>query len=159
MDTSEKSDKNKPSEEDNLAQALNTQQIQTKLDEMLSLFDQLSQTLKEIGGWSQSTLQLFLMEWLRNVAVAKRILLCQLLFIPLFIIFIFSLCVCIGIVAYSLTSQKMVGVGSFLIVFTAVLVSLIVWQKYLLRFVGFKETISQVKEGIDVISKAAKSVD
>lgn len=159
MDTSEKSDKNKPSEEDNLAQALNTQQIQTKLDEMLSLFDQLSQTLKEIGGWSQSTLQLFLMEWLRNVAVAKRILLCQLLFIPLFIIFIFSLCVCIGIVAYSLTSHLLVGVGSFLIVFTAVLVSLIVWQKYLLRFVGFKETISQVKEGIDVISKAAKSVD
>jgi len=159
MDTNDLSDKNNTSEESHLNEPSNAQKIQDKFDEISNLVDQLSQTLQEIGGWSQSTLQLFFMEWLRNVAAAKKILVCQILFILLIILFIFSLCVSIGIVFYSITGHLLIGVASFLIAFSAVLLALFFWQKHLLRFLGFKQTISQVKEGMDVISKATKSFD
>ena len=121
--------------------------------------DEMNVNVEEIGQWSEATVQLFFMEVLRNVAAAKQFFVCQLLFIPLLVLFIFSLCVCTGIVLYSITLNILIGVGGFLIAMLLVLVGLLYWQKRLIRFFGFKETVSQLKEGIDVISKASKSFD
>ncbi|UJF22647.1 hypothetical protein [Shewanella sp. OMA3-2] len=138
---------------------LKSPEINTNVDDIADIFNKISSMTQEVGKWSEATVQLFFTEVLRNVAAAKQFFVCQLLFIPLLILFIFSLCVCVGIVSYSLTQNMLIGVGAFLLVMSSVLVGLIYWQKYLLRFFGFKDTISQLKEGIDVISKASKSFD
>jgi hypothetical protein len=129
------------------------------VEEIKDIFNKASKLAQEVGQWSESTVQLFFMEILRNVAAAKQFLVCQLLFIPLLVLFIFSLCVCSGIVIYSLTDSIFIGLGVFLLTMMLVLVGLLYWQKRLIRFFGFKDTVSQLKEGIDVISKASKSFD
>lgn len=141
------------------ADTFNTETLGVKFDEITDVFNKVSKIAQEAGQWSESTIKLFFIEILRNVEAAKRFAVCQLLFIPLLILFIFSICICIGIIAYSLTSNLLIAVGMFLSAMGLVLVALAYWQKYLMRFFGFKATIAQLKEGADVISKAAKSFD
>ena len=136
---------------------VNSDEMNVNVEEIKDIFNKVSKLAQEVGQWSESTVQLFFMEVLRNVAAAKQFFVCQLLFIPLLVLFIFSLCVCTGIVLYSITLNILIGVGGFLIAMMLVLVGLLYWQKRLIRFFGFKETVSQLKEGIDVISKASKS--
>jgi hypothetical protein len=138
---------------------VNSDEMNVNVEEIKDIFNKVSKLAQEVGQWSESTVQLFFMEVLRNVAAAKQFFVCQLLFIPLLVLFIFSLCVCTGIVLYSITLNILIGVGGFLIAMMLVLVGLLYWQKRLIRFFGFKETVSQLKEGIDVISKASKSFD
>ena len=138
---------------------VNSDEMNVNVEEIKDIFNKVSKLAQEVGQWSESTVQLFFMEVLRNVAAAKQCFVCQLLFIPLLVLFIFSLCVCTGIVLYSITLNILIGVGGFLIAMMLVLVGLLYWQKRLIRFFGFKETVSQLKEGIDVISKASKSFD
>lgn len=138
---------------------LNTDEISVKIDEISDVFNKASKIAQEVGHWSESTVQLFFIEIQRNIEAAKRFVACQLLFIPLLILFIFSSCVSVGIVVYSITGNLLIGVGSFLLIMALVLIGLIYWQKYLIRFFGFKDTIAQLKEGADVISKATKSFD
>ncbi|AZG72153.1 hypothetical protein SHLI107390_06275 [Shewanella livingstonensis] len=138
---------------------VNSDEMNVNVEEIKDIFNKVSKLAQEVGQWSESTVQLFFMEVLRNVAAAKQFFVCQLLFIPLLVLFIFSLCVCTGIVLYSITLNILIGVGGFLLAMMLVLVGLLYWQKRLIRFFGFKETVSQLKEGIDVISKASKSFD
>ncbi|KVX02187.1 hypothetical protein AWJ07_15335 [Shewanella frigidimarina] len=138
---------------------VNSDEMNVNVEEIKDIFNKVSKLAQEVGQWSESTVQLFFMEVLRNVAAAKQFFVCQLLFIPLLVLFIFSLCVCTGIVLYSITLNTFIGVGGFLLAMMLVLVGLLYWQKRLIRFFGFKETVSQLKEGIDVISKASKSFD
>ncbi|MGI2111017.1 hypothetical protein ACRN9C_16735 [Shewanella frigidimarina] len=138
---------------------VNSDEMNVNVEEIKDIFNKVSKLAQEVGQWSESTVQLFFMEVLRNVAAAKQFFVCQLLFIPLLVLFIFSLCVCTGIVLYSITLNTLIGVGGFLLAMMLVLVGLLYWQKRLIRFFGFKETVSQLKEGIDVISKASKSFD
>lgn len=138
---------------------VNSDEMNVNVEEIKDIFNKVSKLAQEVGQWSESTVQLFFMEVLRNVAAAKQFFVCQLLFIPLLVLFIFSLCVCTGIVLYSITLNILIGVGGFLIAMMLVLVGLLYWQKRLISFFGFKETVSQLKEGIDVISKASKSFD
>ena len=138
---------------------VNSDEMNVNVEEIKDIFNKVSKLAQEVGQWSESTVQLFFMEVLRNVAAAKQFFVCQLLFIPLLVLFIFSLCVCSGIVIYSLTDSIFIGLGVFLLTMMLVLVGLLYWQKRLIRFFGFKDTVSQLKEGIDVISKASKSFD
>jgi hypothetical protein len=137
----------------------NSDEVNVKVEEIKDIFNKVSKLTQEVGQWSESTVQLFFIEILRNVAAAKKFFVCQLLFIPLLVLFIFSLCVCTGIMIYSITHSIFIGLGIFLLAMMLVLVGLIYWQKRLIRFFGFKDTVSQLKEGIDVISKASKSFD
>ena len=138
---------------------LNAETLGIKIDEITDVFNKASKIAQEAGQWSESTIKLFFIEILRNIEAAKRFAVCQLVFIPLLILFIFSLCICIGIVAYSLTYNVLIAVGLFLLAMGLVLLGLAYWQKHLMKFFGFKATIAQLKEGADVISKAAKSFD
>ena len=138
---------------------LNAETLGIKIDEITDVFNKVSKIAQEAGQWSESTIKLFFIEILRNIEAAKRFAVCQLVFIPLLILFIFSLCICIGIVAYSLTYNVLIAVGLFLLAMGLVLLGLAYWQKHLMKFFGFKATIAQLKEGADVISKAAKSFD
>ncbi|WP_413479011.1 phage holin family protein [Vibrio hibernica] len=133
--------------------------ITNKIDEIKSAFNQVSKVITEVGQWSESTAQLFYLEVQRNIAAAKQSIICQVLFIPLLILFIFSLCISIGVVAYVLTQNVLIGIGLFLFAMGLILAGLIYWQKRLIRSFGFNETISQLKEGVDVITKAAQSRD
>lgn len=137
----------------------NSDEVNANVDEITDIFNKVSKVAQDIGQWSESTVQLFFMEVSRNVVVAKKLLVCQLLFIPLLVLFIFSICVSVGIVSYSITHNMLIGVGLFLFTMSMVLVGLVYWQKYLMQFFGFKDTISQLKEGMDVISKASQSLD
>jgi len=138
---------------------VNSDEVNVKVDEIKDIFNKISKLTQEVGQWSESTVQLFFIEILRNIVAAKKFFICQLLFIPLLVLFIFSLCVCTGIMIYSITHSIFIGLGIFLLAMMLVLVGLIYWQKRLIRFFGFKDTVSQLKEGIDVISKASKSFD
>ena len=138
---------------------LNAETLGIKIDEITDVFNKVSKIAQEAGQWSESTIKLFFIEILRNIEAAKRFAVCQLVFIPLLILFIFSLCICIGIIAYSLTYNVLIAVGLFLLAMGLVLLGLAYWQKHLMKFFGFKATIAQLKEGADVISKAAKSFD
>lgn len=137
----------------------NSDEVNANVDEITDIFNKVSKVAQDIGQWSESTVQLFFMEVSRNIVVAKKFLVCQLLFIPLLVLFIFSICVSVGIVSYSITHNMLIGVGLFLFTMSMVLVGLVYWQKYLMQFFGFKDTISQLKEGMDVISKASQSLD
>jgi hypothetical protein len=138
---------------------VNSDEVNVKVEEIKDIFNKVSKLTQEVGQWSESTVQLFFIEILRNVAAAKKLFVCQLLFIPLLVLFIFSLCVCTGIMIYSITHSIFIGLGIFLLTMMLVLVGLIYWQKRLISFFGFKDTVAQLKEGIDVISKASKSFD
>ncbi|MBD1573379.1 hypothetical protein HC725_08840 [Vibrio sp. S17_S38] len=133
--------------------------ITDKVDEIKSAFNQVSKVITEVGQWSESTAQLFYLEVQRNIAATKQSIICQILFIPLLILFIFSLCISIGVVNYVLTQNVLIGIGLFLFAMILILTGLIYWQTRLIRSFGFKETISQLKEGLDVITKTAQSRD
>jgi hypothetical protein len=149
-------DENKISEADSLDNLLDTQNLSVKIDEILDVFNKVSALTEELGQWSKSTVQLFFMEVLRNVNAAKQIFLCQLLFIPLLILFVFSLCVTAGVVAYTITLNILIGFAFFILAMSAVLGGLVFWQKHLMSFLGFNSTLEQLKEAADVISKATK---
>ena len=138
---------------------LDTEKIDQKIDEVSTLFNKLSETIDTLGKWSESTIQVFFMELLRSVTASKQFLLCQILFIPLLILFIFSTCIATGIVLYSLTGHLLIAVGTFLLSMIVVLGALAYWQKKLMKMIGFTNTMAQIKEGIDVVSKASKSLD
>jgi len=152
-------DENKISDDTQPDNLFDTEQIEKKIDEVSSLFNKLSDTIDTLGKWSESTIQVFFMELLRSVNASKQFLLCQVLFIPLLILFFFSTCIAVGIVFYSLTGQVLIGVGTFLLSMIAILGALAYWQKRLMKMIGFTETIAQMKEGVDVVSKASKSLD
>jgi len=158
-DTKEVLNEDKISDGTKTDSLLNSEELNVKIDEIKDIFNKVSTVAQEVGSWSESTIQLFFTEVLRNVAAAKQFFVCQLLFIPLVVLFIFSLCVCVGIITYSLTASLLIAVGLFIFAMLLVLAGLIYWQKYLLRFFGFKDTVSQLKEGLDVIAKASKSFD
>ena len=138
---------------------LNTSEFSAQIDEIKDVFNRVSVLSQEVSRWSESTLQLFLIEVQRNVVAAKHLLLCQLLFIPLLILFVFSVCVCAGGLAYYFTGNLLAAIGTFLITIIAVLGGLAYWQKCLLKHVGFNDTIAQLEEGVNVIYKAAQSGD
>ena len=152
-------DENKISDDTKPDNLLDAEKIEQKFNELNSMFDKLSDTLDSLGKWSESTIQVFFMELLRSINASKQFLLCQALFIPLLILFVFSTCIAIGIVFYSLTGQLLIGVGTFLLSMVAVLIGLAYWQKRLMKMIGFTNTMAQIKEGIDVVSKASKSID
>lgn len=149
-------DENKISDTESTESVLDKQNVNVKIDEVIDVFNKLSALTEEVGQWSKSTIQLFFMEVLRNIASAKQLFFCQLLFIPLLILFIFSLCITVGVIAYTISLNILVGLLFFILAMSAVLGGLIFWQKYLIGFLGFKDTLEQLKEGADVISKATK---
>ncbi|WP_027696658.1 hypothetical protein [Vibrio litoralis] len=158
-DTKKVLHENEPSDDFQADAPSNSQGITEKLDEIKTLLNQASSVIAEVGQWSESTAQLFYLEVQRNLAAAKQSIICQLLLIPLLIMFIFSACVCVGIASYALTQNLLIGIAAFLFSMGVILIGLIFWQKRLIRFFGFQETMSQLKEGIDVISKATQSRD
>ena len=62
---------------------LNSDGIDVKIDDLKDVFNKVSNIAQEAGQWSESTIKLFFVEILRNVAAAQRFVVCQLLFIPL----------------------------------------------------------------------------
>jgi len=151
---------NNNSNEDTQADSrLNASQFNEQLDEFKELFNRVSILSQEVGRWSESTLQLFFLEVQRNMAAAKQFFFCQVLFIPLLVLFVFSLCICAGGVGYYFSHDLLVGMSMFLITISLTLVGLAYWQKRLLKHLGFKDTIAQLEEGVDVIYKASQSKD
>ena len=136
--------------------SLNSSEFKVKFDEFNDIFSKLSQLMKQAGDWSESTAKLFLLELTRNFSVIYKLFFLQTLFIPLLIIFILSLCVFLAIVSYSFYNSIVLSSGTFIISLFCVLSLLAYWQKKLSVFLGFGETVAQVKEGLDVITKATK---
>lgn len=144
---------------DQIDSLLNSSEFKVKLDEFNDILSKLSKLIKEVGSWSESTAKLFLLELSRNFTVTYKILFCLILFIPLLIIFILSLCAFSAIVVYSFYSNIVIASGIFLTSLFIVLLLLAYWQKKLSVFLGFEETVSQIKEGLDVITNATKQGD
>jgi hypothetical protein len=141
---------------DHIENLLNSSEFNIKMDEFKYIFDKAFSLIKELGKWSESTAQLFFMEILRNFNVAYKILFCQILFIPLLVIFILSICIFLGIIGYSFYDNLIIASGIFLTSLFMVLAFLLYWQKKLSQFLGFEQTILQVKEGVDVIINTSK---
>ncbi|MDV7105836.1 hypothetical protein R3X26_15635 [Vibrio sp. TH_r3] len=105
--------------------------------------------------WSKSTIELFFLELSNSVAACKRAVACQLIFISLFMMFLFSASVGVGVVIYSFTSNLAVSYGGFILSLGLILVGLVLFQKYVIQFIGFHHTKQQVEEGIDVLAQFA----
>lgn len=136
------------------AQEQDIQQTINGLSCILSQLDQLTQSLK---AWSGSTLDLFLLEVKINASAARQILLCTIVFTLLSVLFVFSLCLASGVVAYQLTANVYVAVGVFIASLGLALLSLAWWQKRLVGFLGFKNTTEQLQEGWDALATKAQS--
>ena len=137
----------------------NSAEFSAQIDQLKAVFNRVSALSQEMGRWSESTLQLFLIEVQRNIVAAKQFIFCQLLFIPLLILFVFSVCVCAGGITYYFTDNLLAAIGIFLTTITSVLGGLAYWQKRLLKHFGFKDTIAQLEEGVNVIYQASQSRD
>ena len=131
------------------------------------VMDDLNRSFEELGGlwqellklkvhskqWSKSTLELFFLELSNSVAACKRLIACQVIFIGLFMMFLFSASVGVGVIIYSFTSNLVASYGGFILSLGLVLLSLVLFQKYVMQFIGFRHTKQQLQEGIDVFAK------
>ncbi|MEO9654232.1 hypothetical protein [Marinomonas sp.] len=132
--------------------------LQRSAAELNQLWQEFTLLKTSAQQWSKSTFELFLLELSNSTSGLKRILLCHLMFVCLFILFVFSACVGMGLVTYQLSASLLAGYGVFLLSLALSLIGLICWQQYLRRFLGFRQTQTQIKEAMDVcISKATQS--
>ncbi|WP_253652117.1 MULTISPECIES: hypothetical protein [unclassified Vibrio] len=133
------------------------QDIQQTINGLSSILSQLDQLTQSLKAWSGSTLDLFLLEVKINASAARQILLCTIVFTLLSVLFVFSLCLASGVVAYQLTANVYVAVGVFIASLGLALLSLAWWQKRLVGFLGFKNTTEQLQEGWDALATKAQS--
>lgn len=119
-------------------------QIINGLRAIFSQIDELSTSLK---SWSGSTRDLLLLEVKANVTAVAQIVVGGIVFALLAVLFVFSLCVAMGVVAYHLSAHLLLSMGVFLASLALVLATLIWWQKRLTHFLGFKNTTAQLQEG------------
>ncbi|PFG45608.1 hypothetical protein ATG66_3904 [Vibrio sp. ES.051] len=132
-------------------------EVQQTINGLNSILLQLEQLTKSLRAWSGSTLDLFLLELKVNSAAAQQILLCAVVFTLLSVLFVFSLCLASGVVAYQLTTNVYVAVGVFIASLGLALFALAWWQKRLVGFLGFKNTTEQLQEGWNALATKAQS--
>ncbi|MEZ9473925.1 hypothetical protein CWN85_02190 [Vibrio splendidus] len=109
--------------------------------------------------WSQSTLELFLLEFRNSVDVFKKRLVFQLLFVALLPLFLFSIAVGAGVVIYYFTLNLLAGYGAFIFTLGLILICLVLRSSYLKQFIGFECTKEQLKEGLHVSTQKSTKTD
>ena len=127
--------------------------------ELYALINELSKLQGQMHQWSKSTIELFLLELRNTLSAFKQLIFCQILFICLFIFFLMSICIGAGVVTYFFTSNLLVSYGAFMVALSATLLGILLWQKHVLKFVGFSNTEEQIKEGVNVFTQQTKKRD
>ncbi|CAM3058674.1 hypothetical protein QTO01_01445 [Vibrio mytili] len=133
------------------------QDIQQTINGLNSIFSQLDTLTQSLKAWSGSTLELFLLEVKVNASAVQQLLLSAVIFTLLSVLFVFSLCLASGVVAYQLTLNVYIAVLVFITSLALALFALAWWQKRLVGFLGFKNTTEQLQEGWDALAKKAQS--
>ncbi|WP_427982875.1 hypothetical protein [Agarivorans sp.] len=124
-----------------------TQQIEQAIKGLQALLSQISTLSSSLKTWSNSSLDLFLLEMKVNMAAARQIVLCSIIFTLLAVLFIFSLCVAAGLVTFHFTAHLLLSVAVFIGCLGLALSALAWWQLRLTHFLGFKNTTKQLQEG------------
>ncbi|WNJ95578.1 phage holin family protein [Vibrio ruber] len=133
-----------------------TQEIEQAVNGIQAILSQIEGLATSLKTWSNTTLDLFVLEVKTNIAAARQIVLCSIIFILLAVLFIFSLCLTAGIVTYYLTAHLLLSAGVFIVSLGLVLFGLAWWQKRLTTFLGFKNTTDQLQEGWYALSNQAQ---
>jgi len=131
-------------------------ELSASANEFSALMKDFAQFQSQVQKWSTSTIELFWLELKSTFAGLKQLLLCHVLLLCLSLFFIISVCVGMGVVTYVLTANVLLSYAAFMGALSMVLIALIVWQKHVLQFMGFSNTLAQIKEGVDVFTQQAK---
>lgn len=129
------------------------------VNDLHSLWQQLNLCQQRFLAWADSTTELFSLELKTSLAAIRQMIVLQLLLICLAVFFVLSLCGGVGLVVYHFTLSLLAGYAGFVVALGAVLAGLIWQQARLASLVGFRNTVAQVKEGWDVVSKQTQSGD
>lgn len=129
------------------------------VNDLHSLWQQLNLCQQRFLAWADSTTELFSLELKTSLAAIRQMIVLQLLLICLAVFFVLSLCGGVGLVVYHFTLSLLAGYAGFVVALGAVLAGLIWQQARLASLVGFRNTVTQVKEGWDVVSKQTQSGD
>ncbi|HBV77765.1 MULTISPECIES: hypothetical protein [Vibrio] len=129
--------------------------IEQSASELNGLWKVFSQLQTQTKQWSTLTFELFLLELSNSIDVVKRLIVCQILFISLLVLFLFSASVGVGVVTYYFTASLIISYGAFLFALFVILAGLVRYQQYIMQFMGFKQTVAQIKEGLDVCTQQA----
>ena len=121
------------------------------IKELKSLWNQLLLLKDPVKQWSQASIDLFFIELRTSLSTLKQSLLLNILFVVLSVFFLLSLCAGLGFLTYHYTHVILLSYMGFVASLGLVLVLLLCWQRYLRKLIGFRHTIEQVKEGLDVI--------
>lgn len=146
-----KSPKNESPNDENIIDDL-----KASATEVNALINEFSQFQEKMQQWSKSTIELLFLELSNSLSIIKQLIIFQILFICLFIFFVISVCVGVGVVTYSLTTSLIGSYAAFMLTLSVILISILLWQKHILKFIGFSNTLAQIKEGVDVFTQKKK---
>ncbi|MDW6092540.1 phage holin family protein [Vibrio rhizosphaerae] len=135
------------------------QEAEQAVNSIRTILTQIEGLATSLKTWSDTTLDLFVLEVKTNIAAARQIVLCSIVFILLAVLFIFSLCLTAGIVTYDLTAHVLLSCGVFIGSLGLALFGLAWWQQRLTNFLGFKHTTEQLREGWDALSDKTQPGD
>jgi hypothetical protein len=133
-----------------------TQQMEQAIKGLQALLSQTSALSTSLKTWSNSSLDLFLLEMKVNMAAARQIVVCSIIFTLLSVLFIFSLCLAAGLVTFHFTAHLLLSVVVFIGCLGLALSALAWWQLRLTHFLGFKNTTKQLQEGWYAFSNQAR---
>lgn len=133
-----------------------SQNIEQAINGLRAMFAQLDELSSSLRAWSGATLTLFLLELKLNAAAARQIVLCSIIFTLLSVLFVFSVCLAAGVVAYHITSHLVLSVGVFIVALALALAGIAWWQKRLSHFMGFNHTNDQLQEAWHAFTEKAQ---
>lgn len=113
-------------------------------------------TLTLLSAWLVNLQSLLRLELSRTLAAGKRIIVLQLLLLPLALALVLSLCGGAGLIGYYYSQSIYVGFAVFVLVQVFILAGILLYQRKLSAMLGFSETRRQAKEAISDVFETFK---
>ncbi|WP_444891324.1 hypothetical protein [Microbulbifer sp. DLAB2-AA] len=113
-------------------------------------------TLTLITAWMGNIQRLFQLELERTLTAGKRLIILQLMLVPLGTALLVSLCGGIGLIAYYFSQSIYIGFLVFVLIQIALFLGVLLYQQKLRPLLGFEETKRQLKEAIQDVAETIK---
>ncbi|MDP5209402.1 MULTISPECIES: hypothetical protein [unclassified Microbulbifer] len=109
-----------------------------------------------LTAWLANIQKLFQLELDRTLTAGKRLVLLQLMLVPLGTALLVSLCGGMGLVAYYFSQSVYFGFLVFLLLQVVIFIGAVIYQKKLRPLLGFAETKRQIKEALNDVAETIK---
>lgn len=136
---------------DEAYQAKIQQEIQDVSQTMSRISNHVEDAASSVADWGQQTFSLLMLEAKLNLKASKQLFVLGLFLFCITVLFVFSLCVSIGLSIYFWLGNPYFGLFSFLLSL-GICIGLMLWrQQTLISYLGFSQTKQQLEEAWDVI--------